>query len=365
MLARGVSTATKYLRPKNCRNIKSVMSKIELEYSKGAVNRAGTVLLPSSQEEHGDAKKILDNWRACHMAPLQSFKTSLKRKLKKVDVHALVSQRLKRTPSILSKLERNPGMKLSRMQDIGGIRAVVSDMKKVREIDDYYKKGIKAFTITNSRKEYINFPKDSGYRSIHMIFRCKNGFLIELQIRTFIQHAWATAVETMGTFLDSALKSSEGPDEWLNFFSLASSAFAILESTPRVPKHDDFAAKEVFEMLLKKENDLDVLSKLSGFRVAARHIKNDKKKGHYHLVILDLDKKIANIHSYSPKDIVEANLKYSIMEEQIAQGENLQVVLVTSESIASLKKAYPSYFLDAQLFANQISVVRKKLTKMK
>ncbi len=341
------------------------MSKIEFEYSKGAVSRAGTALLSSSQEEHDDAKKVLDNWRVCHVATLNSFQTSLRRNLKKVDVNALVSQRLKRTPSILSKLKRNPGMQLARMQDIGGIRAVVKDMKKVREIESYYKKGTKLFKIINGRKDYINYPKGSGYRSIHMVFKCKDGFSIELQIRTIIQHAWATAVETMGTFLDHSLKSSEGPNEWLNFFSLASSAFAILESTPRVPEHDKFAAKEVFEMLLKKEKELDVLSKLSGFRVAARHIKDDKKKGHYHLVILNLDKKVANIQSYSPKDIDQANILYSIMEQRVDQGENLQVVLVTSESIAALKKAYPSYFLNAQLFSKQISVVKKKLIKMK
>ncbi|MCK5894911.1 MAG: RelA/SpoT domain-containing protein [Endozoicomonadaceae bacterium] len=310
-------------------------------------------------------KKVLDNWRACHVAPLNSFQTSLRRKLTKIDVEALVSQRLKRTPSILSKLERNPGMNLARMQDIGGIRTVVNDMQKVREIENAYKKGTNVFSIVNNGKDYINYPKDSGYRSVHMIFKCKNGFSIELQIRTFIQHAWATAVETMGTFLNLSLKSSEGLEEWLDFFSLASSAFAILESTPRAPEHDQYSAQEVFEMLLKKEQELDVLNKLSGFRVAARHIKEDKNKGHYHLVVLNLDEKSANIYSYAPKNIVQANIDYSIKEEKVNQGENIQVVLVTSESISGLKEAYPSYFLDAQLFAKQISVVKKSLDKLR
>lgn len=211
------------------------MSKIELEYSKGAVNRAGIALVSKNSEGHAEAKRVLDNWRVCHVAPLNSFQTSLRRKLSKIDDNALVSQRLKRTPSILSKLERNSGMQLARMQDIGGIRAVVQNMPKVSEIESAYKKGTKAFSIVNGGKNYINYPKDSGYRSVHMIFKCKNGFSIELQVRTIIQHAWATAVETMGTFLEHSLKSSEGPDEWLSFFSLASSAFAILESTPRAP----------------------------------------------------------------------------------------------------------------------------------
>ena len=335
------------------------MSKIDLEYSKNAVNRAGISLLSEEKNLHTEAKVVLDNWRACHVAPLNSFQTSLRSKLSKVDTNALVSQRLKRTPSILSKLDRNSGMKLARMQDIGGIRAVVQDMQKVRKIEAAYKKGTRVFSIVNGGKDYINYPKDSGYRSIHMIFKCKNGFSIELQIRTIIQHAWATAVETMGTFLHHSLKSSEGPEEWLDFFSLASSAFAILESTPRAPEHGSYSSDEIFDMLLKKEKELDVLNKLSGFRVAARHIQDDKKKGHYHLITLNLDTRFANIQSFAKKDVDKASVEYSLTEELVNQGANLQVVLVTSQSIAALKKAYPSYFLDAQLFAKQVAVIRK------
>jgi hypothetical protein len=90
--------------------------------SKGAVNRAGTQLLASSTEHHESAKGVLDAWRANHIAPLNSFQISLRKKLIQFDSAGLVSQRLKRTPSILAKLQRNPQMLLARMQDIGGIR---------------------------------------------------------------------------------------------------------------------------------------------------------------------------------------------------------------------------------------------------
>lgn len=341
------------------------MSKIECKYSKGAVNRAGNILLDSSSTENEEAKNILDNWRACHIAPLKSFQRSLRRKLGKVDGDALVSQRLKRSPSILAKLKRESKMNLARMQDIGGIRAVAKNMQKVREIEAAYKKGTKVFSVVPGGKDYINYPKTSGYRSVHMIFKCESGFSIELQIRTQIQHAWATAVETMGTFLDHSLKSSEGPNEWLEFFSLASSAFAIIESTPRIPPYDKLSDKETFELLLKMEESLDVLTKLSGFRIVARHIKEDKKKGHYHLVTLDLEKMMVYIQSYEPKDIELANIEYSKKEADISAGKDMQVVLVSSETIKGLKKAYPSYFLDAEFFAKQIEMIRKRLAKMK
>jgi ppGpp synthetase/RelA/SpoT-type nucleotidyltranferase len=342
------------------------MSQIEFQYSKTAVSNAGISLLDSNSDNQDELKKILDNWRACHIAPLSSFQTSLKYQLKKIDnKDALVSQRLKRYPSILSKLERNPGMKLARMQDVGGIRAVVKNMQEVRRIESAYKNGTRVFTKIAGGKDYINFPKGSGYRSVHMIFKCRNGFSIELQIRTTIQHAWATAVETMGTFLDYSLKSSEGPEEWLKFFSLASSAFAILESTPRAPEHDKYSAQEVYQMLINKEQELDVIGKLTGFRVVARHIENDQRKGDYHLIVLDLERRIANIRSFAKSEVDIANIQYSEKEQEIKLGANLQVVLVTSQSIKALKQAYPSYFLDAELFIKQITSVKKNLDKMK
>ena len=340
------------------------MPTIICKYTKGEVNRAGAKLVEDIADDLNYAKNILDNWRACHIAPLNAFQTSLRRKLTSVDTKALVSQRLKRSPSIISKLERNPRMMLARMQDIGGIRAVVKNMQKVRELESSYKKGTKIFQVANGAKDYINYPKTSGYRSIHLIFKCKNGYSLELQVRTQIQHAWATAIETMGTFLSHSLKSSEGPDKWLDFFALASSAFAILESTPRIPKYAHLSDQETFEELLRQEKTLKVLNKLSGFRVAARHIKDDKKKGHYHLVTLDLDKMRAYIQSYSPQEINTANEEYSRKEAEVKAGRNIQVVLVSSESIAALKKSYPSYFLDSELFAKQLINVSKQLDKL-
>jgi hypothetical protein len=62
-----------------------------------------------------------------------------------------------------------------------------------------------------------------------------NGLRIEMQLRSRLQHAWATAVETVGTFLRQALKSSQGEGAWLKFFALMGSALARREHTPLVP----------------------------------------------------------------------------------------------------------------------------------
>ncbi len=44
-----------------------------------------------------------------------------------------------------------------------------------------------------------------------------NTLKVELQLRSQLQHAWAAAVETVGAFVQQALKSSLGEEEWLRF----------------------------------------------------------------------------------------------------------------------------------------------------
>ena len=72
-------------------------------------------------------------------------------------------------------------------------------------------------TLVHEPVDYINHPReDTGYRGIHLIYRYRsdrkkrawNGRKIEVQLRTKLQHAWATAVETIGAFKNMALKSN-------------------------------------------------------------------------------------------------------------------------------------------------------------
>lgn len=191
------------------------MAFAKLQYSKKQVNRAGDILISDKPmiNEFFWAHDVLTNWRAVHGYPINTFQATLRKRLKDIDPGALVAQRLKRTPSIMSKLKRFDSMKLARMQDIGGLRAVLSSIEKVRSLEALYRDGRFPHELSHS-KDYIAEPKEDGYRGIHLVFKYKNirapdynGLHIELQLRTQLQHAWATAVETMGTFLGQALKS--------------------------------------------------------------------------------------------------------------------------------------------------------------
>jgi len=349
------------------------MAKIDPQFSKKQVTKAGEILRNSEStlEDLIWSIDVLTNWRAIHTYPINTFQATLRDKLKQIDQNSLVAQRLKRTPSIISKLKRFPEMKLSRMQDIGGLRAVVSDLKKVELLRKNYKNSRFEHKLVGE-KDYIQHPKNTGYRGIHLIYQYKNkristydGLHLELQMRTKLQHSWATAVETMGTFLDHALKSSEGPEEWLSFFSLTASAFAHFEGCNPVPGYESLSEQETYESMIEAANTLDVINRLEAFRVAANSISNDRKSGSYHIVILDAKEKTVSIESFGRRKLDEANQRYSYYENKIKDGDSIQVVLVATGSVESLRQAYPNYFLDTHEFISAVRKINAKIQNTK
>ena len=58
---------------------------------------------------------------------------------------------------------------------------------------------------------------------------------VEVQIRTFLQHTWATAVEAVGAYRGENMKGGEGNSDWLRLFSLMSGEFAATENCALPP----------------------------------------------------------------------------------------------------------------------------------
>ena len=251
------------------------------------------------------------------------------------------------------------------MQDIGGLRAVVSTLPKLNELYENYNSTAFTHKLVSSY-DYVSNPKSSGYRSIHLIYKYKlrqkspyDGLQIELQLRTKLQHAWATAVETVGTFLEHSLKSSEGPDEWLNFFALVSSAFAHTEKTSLVPGYEHLSKKETFQRTDLEATRLEVRKMLIGYSSAVKAIPSGKARSAYYLVELDLsgESKSVKITPFSRERLDEANTRYTEAEQEVSIGKAAQVVLVSAGSIDSLKRAYPNYFLDTHEFLAQLEKI--------
>ncbi len=342
------------------------MAFVEPQYTKGQVNRAGQILVDPeafSLQDRIWADMVLANWRACHGYPINTFQALLRLRLKAIDKNAIVAQRMKRAPSIVLKLQRFDGMNLARMQDIGGLRAVVSSVARVRKLVTEYRNSQFKHVLVSS-KDYIAAPKADGYRGVHLIYRYSNaralayeGLSLELQVRTRLQHAWATAVETMGTFLGQALKSGQGELEWRGFFAKASAALAVVEKSPPVPGFEECSPAEVFAQVASAERSLHVLDKLNGFAIAADQITTERGQGAYHLVVLDSENRTVQIRPYPISRLEQANIDYAEIEKRTKGGEPIEAVLVSAGPVDALRKAYPNYFLDTQAFVAQITKV--------
>lgn len=293
------------------------------QYSKSEINKAGKTIADStsSPESRDAALIVLNNWRSSHAYPLQVMASNLR--LRNPD--AIVVQRLKRLESITGKLDRFPKMSLYRMQDLGGCRVIVDSIDQVYEVLNKYKKS-RIRHILKREYDYIQNPKSSGYRSYHMVYQFQSdkketyneNMLIEIQFRTKLQHIWATAVEMMGIFTKSNLKSSQGDEDILRFFTLVSSLFAIKEKTPVCPDTSgwgDELANEISEI----DNKHHILSKLLSLNTATKAIEknvgNFNYKNGYYLLILDIQNQELKIHPFKPSEAELATNEYNEVEK--------------------------------------------------
>jgi ppGpp synthetase/RelA/SpoT-type nucleotidyltranferase len=332
------------------------------QFSKKAVMRAGEQLLDETKtpDEHANAMDVLSNWRAAHAYPMHSLLMMLRKKSVSTDKNAIVVQRLKRTPSILEKLSRYPEMKLHRMQDISGCRSIVSTIRDVEKLRDQIVNSRTRHTL-HKVDDYIKEPKDTGYRGIHLVYKYKGeksvyeDYFVEIQLRSKIQHAWATAVEIVDTFTNQALKSSRGNQEWLDFFSLVSAEFSKLEKRPVGENVNHLDTNSESKRLANK---LNVAARLRAFSVTASHItKSDDSRTDYFLLELTQNAKAIQITKYKTADFDLATQAYLEREKQAQNNETYDVVLVAAGSMHALQRAYPNYFADSREFLKYLEKV--------
>lgn len=328
-------------------------------YSKSQVMRAGQAYVDprTSSIDREVARGIIDNWRSSHSFPLNTIQINLRSRSTFVDAESLVAQRIKRLPSIRAKLERFPSMNLARMQDIGGCRSVVGTQEDVFAVTKSFLSGRHKHKLIR-QDDYVATPKPSGYRSVHLVYAYHsdrsstyNGLNIEVQIRSRLQHAWATAVETVGTFTQQALKSSQGEGEWLRFFQLMSSEIAHVESCNVVPG-TPIDRGELRSQIGRLTRELDVVNRLDAYGKALQALES-RPVGKYYLLQLDVPERTLTVYSY--RELVHATDEYSAIERVTEGNPGQDVVLVSVNSLAALRRAYPNYFLDTSVFLGLVN----------
>jgi hypothetical protein len=245
------------------------------------------------------------------------------------------------------------------MQDIAGCRAVLKNASQVKELVQLYKVSDVKHKLERI-DAYIEQPKYSGYRGVHLIYSyfsdkndTFNGLKIELQLRSPLQHAWATAVETVDRFTLQALKSGRGSQKCRRFFVHMSGYIALRESCNAVP-NTPTDRKQMKESIRRYANGLNVEDRLEGFRAALQITEEpdmDFGPGFF-LIQLDTEKRNTQMWGYRMNQLAEANDHYLKLE--LKGGKGKDQVLVSLDSIAQLKRAYPNYFGDTEIFLQQL-----------
>ncbi|MEL5596355.1 RelA/SpoT domain-containing protein [Serratia ureilytica] len=341
--------------------------KCTLKYSKSQIDKSAQNIRHGCIDEDREiAITMIQNFRELHLYPLMLMKNHLARTSAKVDKKILVARRLKRLSTIIDKLERpsldngktDNAIKITRMQDIGGCRAIVKNIEQLKDLHEKLKKSRSTHKIIKEN-DYLT-PKQSGYGGVHLVYSCFEGnddkypwrkTKIEIQLRTELQHAWATSLEIIDTLENIRLKTSnEGHEEWRRFFYICGCLVAHDEKACLLAPDQIIAYEEELKAL---EEHLSVRKKL-GTYVTALNITTDARlkkqlpknhRGYYLVTMQNVDEKQKKFTvSVEPFRISQAEEALDALKRDDANPDILIAVLLAADNLRSLKNAYPNYF---------------------
>lgn len=186
------------------------------ELSKTQIDRLGDRLKKGNITEAD--LRLLDSYRRSFTAAYEVVVGTIRQDL------ALepTGRPAKSTTSISDKLRRE-SIRLTQIQDIAGCRLTVAD---IAEQDSVVQSLTRLFekTIIVDRRE----RPSHGYRAIHVIVSCLNK-MIEIQVRTSLQHLWAELSEKVSDIVDPAIKYGTGDEELRSLLAQTSKLVGVIE----------------------------------------------------------------------------------------------------------------------------------------
>ena len=318
---------------------------------------------------------IVDEYRRSHSEPLNKTCEILENACQEtLTKDFITSQRIKRMPTILEKIKSGTYTDLSSMQDLGGCRAIVSDISSVRKLyEKLQSTPASEFTqIVKSQRDYITSPKPSGYRSMHMVVSIDeqdgNGLPsplnIEIQCRTRTMHLWATAVEAYDLINGSKdrVKRSQIPDTPDAFFFMwASAAICMTEGTPTPPNSSNDPAVVARELnSTQSKVILERLQKAADTAVVIAQAKRTIGRNGSVLVWLkrnedgSLERHEEQFHS------TEEEIAMNRLVEEESSGKNEAAVLIRLQDVTQAGEALLGYYMNTMEFRKLLEDFCKK-----
>lgn len=331
--------------------------------SKSRVNRAGENV--RARKPTAEDLAVIEEWRAAHRAVLNTFQAILRERAR--NAGALVAQRHKRKRTIFDKLDRLPGMSLSRMDDVAGCRLIFKKLKDLHAFRQSFHgarfKHRRRHADDPGRYDYIENPKPTGYRGIHDIYeydvnsevgKALTGLYVEIQYRTLVQHAWATAVEVIGFITESQPKFQQGDTRYENAMALASEILARAHENERGP-FPNLEDREVVTRFLTAEREIGLLDMLRGLNAADRAVSAKKNT-----ILIFEGGRALQVKTF--RDATEALRALFELEKEHPERD---IVLVRADTSDEVRLAFKNYFSDARDFIQLVEVGCAKLSKTK
>lgn len=326
--------------------------------SKSRVSRAGDAV--RKQIATAEDLGIIETWRAAHRAVLNTFQAILRTRLRGRNV--IVAQRHKRKNTIFDKLLRLPGMQLARMDDVAGCRLIFRNIKELHRFRAELHSARFNHKMRNdpSKYDYIVRPKMTGYRGIHDVYeydvnsesgRDLKGLYIEIQYRTLVQHAWATAVEIVGFITESQPKFEKGDNRYHHAMAYASEILARAHEGLLGP-FPEFSDREVLQKFLGLDDELGLMQTLRGLHQAKSGI-SDKKN----TILIFSPNGELSVRSF--RDATDALRALFELEKEMPEND---IVLVRADSSEEVRTAFRNYFNDAREFVKLMDRGCEKLS---
>lgn len=333
-----------------------------ITYSKTKIEKVGRKLskkinyTEENKEDVNELFRIGHAWRMAHHEPMKNVLNHARQLMRKQKLIGPAVGRIKSMDSIRRKLKR---YRLNQIQDIGGCRCILPTINETNKLINYFREHTKFEIITDDN--YIYNPKSDGYRCYHYILKYsgkeeyQKNLRIELQIRSRLQHSWATAVEAMGLFLSQDFKGGKGDENWLELFELMSFELARAENCTSKSLEDLRPIR--IEKIKELDSKLDAVNTLDNlthaFNYTDDHEKDPKFKPKYYLIKYDKKNQKVKVQPY-----------YNLTSEFEINKGNLTEILVEADKIETLKDAFPNYFGDVQLFKKNLrSIILGKQAK--